>query len=663
MESETLAKLDVAQSLGIVETNESFDTLLTQTRLLSTNAIPIPHTIGDYFAEKYADCVKVYKPYHQDWEKALKAYNELGSIKDYEEGNTANENFVRIITQSLLDLTYMQNPTAEFTTEDADEKPFEEALSAIITTIVNKASGIGLNIRPTILRQIAFGHLTNFGIIKLCYTAKSGSKEDTLKLFTKAQEKLKIETDPDKVNHLYSLLDILYKEMHSRQPFGLAVKNISPFAFMADVDTTKDDLSDAKVTFEIDALDEGHIKANYMQYDEDTQKWVFKYDTKTSYEDKEKSSGQLENKTKEAIIDQLMPDLNDNERQVMAKGKINCVWVHDRTTRYVYLYILNRWETPLWVFEDEMQLSRFFPYYLLAFSASMKGLPRLSEPSFYIPFQNEVNATNKQYSMVRWAAFSTIIYDTETIDKSEVDKVLDEIHKPTRRMRSIGVKLRDSEKGLSGAMEPFKLPVANMEGLFQDPRHRNAIDKASRLSEADRGGQYKTTTTNAAIAQYEEISNARIGTLTDRIEESMAQLFWSIAEIVVSKYDKATITTLVSNQHAENFQNMPVDEFNNMFALEIEGGSTEKANSPNKKKEAVQIIQMLGQFGTAAPRTVLGIVTKLLRQVFSRKLVTDKDLQVLEEEGQAAMQKGISTTTDPNQPQPQPQPQQPSQGM
>jgi hypothetical protein len=70
---------------------------------------------------------------------------------------------------------------------------------------------------------------------------------------------------------------------------------------------------------------------------------------------------------------------------------------------------------------------------------------------------------------------------------------------------------------------------------------------------------------------------------------------------------------------------------------------------------------MLGQFGTAAPRTVLGIVTKLLRQVFSRKLVTDKDLQVLEEEGQAAMQKGISTA-EPNQP-PQPQQPQPQQGM
>ena len=64
---------------------------------------------------------------------------------------------------------------------------------------------------------------------------------------------------------------------------------------------------------------------------------------------------------------------------------------------------------------------------------------------------------------------------------------------------------------------------------------------------------------------------------------------------------------------------------------------------------------MLGQFGTAAPRTVLSLVTRLLRSAFSKSLVTDKDLQHLEEEGLAAMQKGVSTQGSQEQQQPQTQ--------
>lgn len=654
MEPTDQAKLDVAQSIGVVETEETFDSLLANTRLLSENAIPVPLSIGEYFREKYSASAKVYKEYQTDWKNALKLFNELGSIKDFETTKTANENFVRIITQTLLDMTYMQNPTAEFSTDIEDQKAFEKSLSAIVTTIVNKATGIGLNIRPTILRQIAFGHLTNFGIVKLCYTPEVGSREDTLKLFTKAQEQLKLEKDPEKASHLYALLDVLYKEIHARQPYGLAVKHISPFAFMADVDATMDDLSDAKVTFEIEQIDEGHIKANYLKFITEQDQWVFKYDEKTIFNGGDaKSDIQARASLQEQIVDDLMPDLSDAEKEAAVTGKVRCLWVHDKVTRYVYLYIYGQWDTPLWVFEDEMQLSRFFPYFVLAFSASTKGLPRLGEPSYYIPFQEEVNRTNEQYSMVRSAAFSTILYDTETIDKKEVDKVLDELHKPSRRLRSIGVKLRDSEKGLAGAMVPFVLPVANLTEIFNDPRYRNSIDKASRLSEAMRGGQFKTNTTNEAIAQYQQIADTRVITLVDSIEEMLAQLFWAIAEVIVSKYDKNLITTLVSEVHAVNFQNMSVDEFNNKFSLEIEAGSTEKSNSTNKKKEATQIIQMLGQFGTAAPKTVLGIVTKLLRQVFSRNLVTDKDLQTLQQEGDAAMQKGVSTEAGQTQ-QPQP---------
>jgi hypothetical protein len=115
----------------------------------------------------------------------------------------------------------------------------------------------------------------------------------------------------------------------------------------------------------------------------------------------------------------------------------------------------------------------------------------------------------------------------------------------------------------------------------------------------------------------------------------------------------AYINRLLSTKDAKKFHNMTIDEFNRSYNLTIAAGSIEKPTSSSKKKEAMQIIQMLGQFGTAAPRTVLSLVTRLLRSAFSRSLVTDEDLEKLEEEGIAAMQKGVTTPQGSQGPQPQ----------
>jgi len=58
----------------------------------------------------------------------------------------------------------------------------------------------------------------------------------------------------------------------------------------------------------------------------------------------------------------------------------------------------------------------------------------------------------------------------------------------------------------------------------------------------------------------------------------------------------------------------------------------------NKKKEAINTIQLLGQFGAKAPMTVLTVVFKLLRNVFSKNIVTDSELKQLEQESLVMMQ-------------------------
>lgn len=640
-------KAAVAQSIGVIDTDENVNTLLNQTRLLSENAIPIPRTIGDVFKERYTKAVKMYERFHMDWEKSINAFIETGSSDDYYSAGKPRENFIRMIVQALVDIVYMQNPSAEFNTLKDEEKQLANALTAILTTLVNKKYDVGLNMRSFVVRQIVVAHLTNYGIIKLCFNDKEGSREDAIMLYQKIQAALKDEEDLDQATRYYGLLDTLYKEIQNRTNFGLKLKNVSPFCFFVDPKCEKDDLTDADWTMEIERLANSYIKSQFMTFDEDTKEYRFKYDTSVVFNEENVRKSFSPDDVKGQIIDKLMPQDSKDEREAVESDTTPCVWVEDRLTRKIYLYILGRWDTPLWVYEDQKQLSRFFSYFLLAFSPSVRGILRYSEVSYYLGFQEEVNKNNEQFDFVRNAAFSTIVYDSDAVDRAEVEKVLTEVMKGGSRLRSIGIKLKSEDKKLSDVLEAFKMPIAAMPELFNDPRYKQAIDKASRLSEALRGGEFRTNTTNEAIDVYNQVGSTRIEALTSAIEAMMSDLLWAIAEIVISKFDKSVITTLVTPEQAEVFTPMSVASFNQAFSLSVEGGSIERPNSTNKKKEAVQIIQLLGQFGTAAPRTVLGIVTKLLRSVFSRSLVTDKDLSILDEEGQAAMQKGISTQGQP----------------
>ena len=58
-------------------------------------------------------------------------------------------------------------------------------------------------------------------------------------------------------------------------------------------------------------------------------------------------------------------------------------------------------------------------------------------------------------------------------------------------------------------------------------------------------------------------------------------------------------------------QTMSVEELNRMFSFSIASGSIEKSTSESKKKEAMMLMQVLGQFGTGMPMTVMSLVLKI----------------------------------------------------
>lgn len=632
---------DAAIEAGVIETDESINTLLEETRLLSENAIPSPTKIGEIFKQRYEDSLKLYEEYHKDWKTAIEIYHNTGSVEISEEIRAPEQNFVRTIVQTLLDLMYMQNPTAEFSTtlDDQSARDFASLMSNIITIFVNKRNGF--NLRPHVLLQMALAHLTNFGILKLTYTKQEVSRERVLALYAKAKEQLQKEDDPEQAAVWYNLIDTLYDRLGQTQPFGLGIKNVWPMHFFVDPEAKMLDLTDAQWTLEIDFIDTAFLKSEYMFLDEDN-KWRYKYD-KNKFFDAKVSAADSTEELQSKILDKLMPEEAQDKTRLRIKDKTACVWIQDRATRQTYLYILDRWDTPVWVYEDELKLSRFFQYFILSYSAGTGSIVKKSESSYYIPFQNEINEVERMKAHVRETAFNTYVYNSDAVDPTEVTKLLKEISKRSKTPRVIGVKLRDRELELEKIIKPFLMPAAQIEPLFNVDSQVKAIDNASRLSSAFRGQEFKTNTTNQAIQQYQSQTNSRLEPMTDAVEDVAAQIFWAVSEVIVSQYPPEEISNLVGITAAKSFKNMPVDLYNQTISMTVEAGSSEKENSNNKKQEATQVIQMLGQFGKAAPQSILTLIFKMVRNVFSRKLISDADIASLQQETSTNLQQQPQT--------------------
>lgn len=637
------AKNAVAAEVGVIDQMESLDNTLSEFRLLSENAIPIPPTIGARFQQFFEDGLKAQKVRHAEWTKNIKVFlNEegLNSPEPY-------ENIVRTTIESLVDFTYMRNPQAEVSTQEADEKDLSGVIQKLLNVIMNKKTLPGVNLRPKVLKQIIFAHLTNMGILELTYQGEKGSIEQVFEVNELVKQKIKEEEDPEKAAPLYELLDILQRELDVRKNMGIGIRVRSPFSFIFDPNGQELDLSDQRIIMDRDVMRVEHIKAEYAIYDEETEVHYFKYRPDTVLDFGNTTSTNAHVVSREAveqdIINQIMPDVDADQAKLRVQGTLPIVWVYDRTTRLKYLYIEGQWDIPLWVYEDEMKLSRFFPFFILAFSATLNSIIQPGEVAHYTSFQNEVNKINKQISKLRARAFSKYLYNSDSIAPDEIKKLFDMINKSDDKVEAIGIKLKDQDRPLSELLEPLKMPSAQFKEIFDKEDLKSALDRTTRITDAMRGAQFRTNTTNDAVATYNEFASNRLEGLTDKIELCVEDLLWSMSELIVSKMSTGFINRILSTADAQKFANMSVEEFNRSYNLTIAAGSIEKPTSTAKKKEAMQIIQMLGQFGTAAPRTVLSLVTRLLRSAFSKNLVTDDDLEKLEQEGVAAMSKGVTT--------------------
>lgn len=645
-------KTVIAEEIGVIDAEPSLDQELSTFRLMPENAIPISDEVGKRFQEKYKDNRKMLMDsFHQEWKETTAIY--IDKDKKYSKGSS--ENIVKTTVDTLKDYTYMRNPDVEFSTDDTNDEAMRDSLQKTISTLITRKTYPGINLRTRMQKMILTSHLTNFGVVKLNWQPMRGSLQDVVRVTARIREQISKTTDPEEHDRLYNMLNILDKHQMNRQDMGISLKNVSPFNIIVDEDGTDTELTDSKWLMEIEHMSIGHIRSEYMVYDEETDKYFFKYDQSVEFDREiQTNSDTSKEATQHQVLQDNMPDVEDDIAKLRLKDTLPVVWVYDKVTRLVYLFLEDDWETPLWVYEDELNLSRFFCHFILAFSMPVNSIIQRSEASRYKGKMDEINEINEERRKLRNRAFHVYLYNSRSVDGEEVKKIFNAVNTEHTEVKGIGVKLQGDEQNLNQVMVPLIVPSAQLEAVFDTSESRAAIDRISRVSVAMRGDQFRTNTTNDAVATYNQIAQARTDGLTDAIEHVTEDIIWAITEILVSKAPMEFLQELIGVEHAKNFEKMDVVKFNQRFQFKIAAGSTEKPTSQNKKREATQIIQMLGQFGASAPRTVLNIVAKLLKSAFSKNLVTDADLDSLNEEAQANMQKGVSTQQPPAASPPQP---------
>lgn len=344
---------------------------------------------------------------------------------------------------------------------------------------------------------------------------------------------------------------------------------------------------------------------------------------------------------KESILDTVMNERTEEQREVRDKNKVRCVYYYDKILRRIHLFNTEDWKYPLWSWDDDMGLSRFFRHFIIAFGEPIDSIIQPGETSYYVGQVNQVNQINRKAANVRDTIFNTLVYNSKTVDTAEVKKLVRHLRNP-RQVQAFGIG-NDSEQDINKLLTALAPPAYQFKDVFDSTQLRTQIDRAANISDVESGGQFRTNTTNEAIETYATVRQEATQVLIDVIEEAMSDIGWAIAELLVSKYSKEEIVEMVGQTKAEGFAPMSVPEFNRHYRMQVTAGSIEKPTSQFKKQEAISIAQAIGQFGQAAPGTSMRLMLRMFKEAFTSFLVKKEDWTMLEQETQANLQKGVST--------------------
>jgi len=538
------------------------------------------------------------------------------------------ENIVFANVTALVPATYAKNPDIEVTPNDKQDEAtnyISTCCERLINTLFHKKQSPGVNLKPKVRKAVIMTTLTNVSYIEIGWTDKETSSEATLQEIARLSKELEKAKDMKKIEEVEGKLMALDQKIDVLEPAGPFVKFRHPKDVLRDPACTSADLTDCRWLMIADLIPTNLLKAVYYQPKEDSNEYesiyapthVLKAGGSSAHDEEVNNFSLLESGS-----DWQRYGYDDEETfKSSCYTKIWYVW--DKVTRRCLMFHDLDWTYPVWVWDDPYKLSRFFPVYCLEFYTDPESDYARSEVMYYLDQQDAINEIHSERRRaIAWAR-KNIMYDKNSIkDTDAIAAWLDGAEKGG----AFGIEL-PPEKKMADIVFSMPPPSAAFMQIFDVQPYLQAIDRVSSVTNVMRGVEYKTNTTNKAIETYEGQTQTRLDEKIDMIEDFIGDIGVGLLELCVQKMDAQMVGALIEDKCAEIWsQVMPMEpyQFHQKFSLRVVGGSALKPTARSKKEEAMQVGQVLGQFGKSIPAAML-VLMRVFERAFDEVVITEED--------------------------------------
>lgn len=611
-------------------------------KVIGKSKIPVSKVRGKLWRGRRDAGIKLLRDTSDAWDESLAYYHNTQDAHRQQTGNTEtagnasvrirknrilseNENIVFANASSLVPALYAKSPEITITGNNDELKDLYECVEQVGNAIIIRQTHPGINLTPKVRKSIISAALTNEGWIEIGWTFKDQSSDQALADLQRLSDEFAETKDLKRLKEIEGEIQALEHKIEILTPSGPWAKYRENKQVLVDPNSCDDDGSDANWMMIWDMIPTNALNAMYADKDKNgTFKSVYKPTHVMS--SSESGTSDIDDQVKNFRLFTNEDDKNKDRDESCDVTK--CWFIYDKTTRRIELYHDKNWSWPIWVWEDYNKIDRFFPLYSLKFHTSPTETRMKGEVSYYLDQVDAINEMNDAEARARESVKNSGLFNSNIgVD----EKLLQEIIRGgdgTWR----GVKVPDGMK-LDDVVVYLTPEYLKFMQLFDANAKQNklhAIDRISSVTDVMRGAQFKTNTTNKAIDQYNSVSNTRLDDRVDQIENFIGNITWGVLQLCLQNMPQEVVAILVGSQRASVWKQMAPDEINMAFAsCRVEGGSTSKPNSRAKKEEALELMQVLGQFVQAAPGPVTKVMFRIGERAFDEFVMTDLDWQEL----------------------------------
>lgn len=639
---------------GAATTSDSAAEYQPQYRVLTEDRIPVSKRLGPLWqSRKDAGASRVKESGHLDrWNDAIDYYRNDQSGSRRHNGSEdisrvrsnvtlttkgrESENIVFANVSALVPATYTKNPKITLTTENAELQPFCRAGEKLVNALIAKEAAPGVNLKPHMRRAIIMANLTNLAYVDVGYTKRAESSEDTLKEINNLANELKNAKSRKVIQEIEGKLSALEDKVDLLRPSGPWVKFRRPHDVIVDPNATS--FHDAAWVMVSELVPTTFLKAMYGKKNEKGEYesifepgYVLKIGQNAENSLDDLASFRLFN------TDTSPKDYGYSNDEAFDKAQYTRVWyVWDKTTRRMYLFNDDAWKWPIWVWDDPTNLDTFFSLTPLEFYTDPSEYYARGEVTYYLDQQDALNEINNEIAKARSFAIGKLIYNKNLVKD---ERTIDAFLAGTGGKRILGVDV-PPDADVNKLFTPF-MPQSTallQTIMFNKDNVIQAIDRVSSVTNVMRGVEYKTNTTNKAIESYESNTQTRLDEKIDAIEDFLGKIGWKMLQLCVQNMEVEQVASIIGKEAAQGWANKPdIQTLQTHVYITCIGGSTLKPTSANKKAQAAQLGQILGQFARSTPAAVL-VALKVMEKAYDEVIIAAEDWQMIIQGIQGAMQ-------------------------